>query len=167
MISSWTQRGEELWAAVRHDRDVAVMSETARDKCRRDVAASGLTPVAVTHLTRDALATIDLANLAAVKALLKRFFSAERWTLADRRHARSVRARHGAVRCQPPGETGCDAIGRPSNEERAAQGCPRGSDKTGERSVEAIESAIRTMSGTCGCCDNRSGAWAYASGIRC
>ena len=58
-------------------------SDTARDECRRDVAASGLTPVAVTHLTRDALATIDLANLAPVKALLKRFFSAERWTLSD------------------------------------------------------------------------------------
>ena len=63
--------------------DVAVTSDTARDECRRDVAASGLTPLAVTHLTRDALATIDLANLAPVKALLKRFFSAERWTPGD------------------------------------------------------------------------------------
>jgi len=59
------------------------VSVVARDECRRDVAASGLTPVAVTHLTRDALATIDLANLAPVKALLKRFFSAERWTNSD------------------------------------------------------------------------------------
>jgi HEAT repeat protein/scaffold Nfu/NifU family protein len=57
--------------------------DAVRDECRREVAASGLTPEAVTHLTRDALATIDLANLAPVKALLKRFFSAERWSGDD------------------------------------------------------------------------------------
>ena len=37
------------------------MAASARDECRRDVGASGLTPVAVTHLTRDALATIEEA----------------------------------------------------------------------------------------------------------
>jgi hypothetical protein len=37
----------------------------------------------VTHLTRDALGTIDLDNLAPVKGLLKRFFSAEPWTVSD------------------------------------------------------------------------------------
>ena len=73
----------ELWVAVRDDRDVAVTSDAAQDECRRDVAGSGLTPEAVTHLTRDALGTIDLANLAPVKALLKRFFSEERWTRSD------------------------------------------------------------------------------------
>ncbi len=51
LTSSWARRGEELWVALRHDRDVAVMCDSARDECRRDVAASGLTPVAVTHLT--------------------------------------------------------------------------------------------------------------------
>ena len=40
------------------------MPGTVRDEYRREVAASGLTPTAVTHLTRDALGTIDLANLA-------------------------------------------------------------------------------------------------------
>src|ERR1700694_1910041 len=57
--------------------------DAVRDECRREIAASGLTPEAVTHLTHDALATIDLANLAPVKALLKRFFSAERWSVGD------------------------------------------------------------------------------------
>jgi hypothetical protein len=59
------------------------MAGAVRDACRRDVAASGLTPTAVTHLTRDALGSIDLANLAPVKALLKRFFSADPWTPGD------------------------------------------------------------------------------------
>jgi hypothetical protein len=59
------------------------MPGTVRDEYRREVAASGLTPTAVTHLTRDALGTIDLANLAPVKTLLKRFFSADAWTTAD------------------------------------------------------------------------------------
>jgi hypothetical protein len=59
------------------------MSEVVRDECRFEIAADGLTPTAVTHLTRDALGTIDLDNLATVKTLLKRFFSAERWTVAD------------------------------------------------------------------------------------
>ena len=53
------------------------------DEDRREVAASGLTPTAVAHLTRDALGTIEFANLAPVKTLLKRFFSAEPWTAAD------------------------------------------------------------------------------------
>jgi hypothetical protein len=59
------------------------MPDADRDACRREVAARGLTPTAVTHLTRDALGTIDFANLAPVKALLKRFFSAEPWTPGD------------------------------------------------------------------------------------
>src|SRR5439155_4110223 len=59
------------------------MPDADRDACRRDVAARGLTPTAVTHLTRDALGTIDFANLAPVKTLLKRFFSAEPWTPGD------------------------------------------------------------------------------------
>ena len=54
------------------------MADAFRDKCRREVAARGLTPTTVTHLTRDALGTIDFADLAAVKTLLKHFFSAER-----------------------------------------------------------------------------------------
>ena len=59
------------------------MPDADRDACRRDVAARGLTPTAVTHLTRDALGTIDFANLAPVKTLLKRFFSAEPWAPGD------------------------------------------------------------------------------------
>jgi hypothetical protein len=59
------------------------MANGDRDACRRDVAARGLTPTAVTHLTRDALGAIDFANLAPVKTLLKRFFSAEPWTPGD------------------------------------------------------------------------------------
>ena len=55
----------------------------ARDECRREIAASGLTPAAVTHLTRDALGTIDFANLAPVKKLLKQFFSDDEWTAED------------------------------------------------------------------------------------
>jgi hypothetical protein len=62
-----------------------VMSDSARDEARRDVAARGLTPAAVSHLTRDALGTIDLAALAPVKKLLKRFFSDEAWTADDDR----------------------------------------------------------------------------------
>jgi hypothetical protein len=52
---------------------------------RREIAARGLTPAAVSHLTRDALGMIDLAALAPVKKLLKRFFSDEPWTDADDR----------------------------------------------------------------------------------
>jgi hypothetical protein len=37
------------------------------DQCRRDVAARGLTPDAVTHLTRYALGRLELDNLAPVK----------------------------------------------------------------------------------------------------
>jgi hypothetical protein len=59
------------------------MTDAVRDECRREVAASGLTPTAVAHLTRDALGSIELANLAPVKTLLKRFFSAEPWTPGD------------------------------------------------------------------------------------
>jgi hypothetical protein len=47
------------------------------------VATRGLTPAAVTHLTHDALASIDLAALAPVKQLLKRYFSDSAWTDAD------------------------------------------------------------------------------------
>jgi hypothetical protein len=59
------------------------MREPVRDEARREVAARGLTQTAVTHLTRDALGTIDLAALAPVKQLLKRFFSDEPWTDDD------------------------------------------------------------------------------------
>jgi hypothetical protein len=59
------------------------MPETLRDVARREVVARGLTPVAVTHLTRDALGAVELANLAPVKQLLKRFFSDGAWTAAD------------------------------------------------------------------------------------
>ena len=59
------------------------MRDANRDKCRREVAARGLTPSAVAHLVRDALASIDLANLAPVKTLLKRFFSEQRWSVDD------------------------------------------------------------------------------------
>ena len=54
-----------------------------RDDARRTVAQRGLTPEAVTHLTRDALGTIDFAALAPVKKLLKRYFSDAPWTAAD------------------------------------------------------------------------------------
>ena len=60
-----------------------MIPDLVRDGARREVAARGLTPVAVAHLTRDALGTIDLAALAPVKKLLKRFFSDERWTADD------------------------------------------------------------------------------------
>jgi hypothetical protein len=59
--------------------------ETVRDQGRREVAARGLTPAAVAHLTRDALGRIDLSVLAAVKGLMKRFFSPEVWTVDDDR----------------------------------------------------------------------------------
>jgi Scaffold protein Nfu/NifU N terminal len=58
-------------------------SAGTRDECRREIAASGLTAAAVTHLTRDALGAIGLEKLAPVKILLKRFFSAEPWTDRD------------------------------------------------------------------------------------
>src|SRR5436190_9365378 len=60
-----------------------MMRESARDEARREVAARGLTPIAVAHLTRDALGTIDLAALAPVKGLLKRFFSDGSWHAGD------------------------------------------------------------------------------------
>src|SRR5712672_917431 len=56
------------------------MRESVRDDARREIAARGLTPTAVAHLTRDALGTIDLDALAPVKKLLERFFSDEPWT---------------------------------------------------------------------------------------
>jgi hypothetical protein len=56
------------------------MDEAGRDELRREVAARGLTPVAVAHLTRDALGRIEFDRLAPVKALLKRFFSDAPWT---------------------------------------------------------------------------------------
>jgi hypothetical protein len=59
------------------------MPDSVRDAARHEVAARGLTPIAVTHLSRDALGSIDLANLGPVKQLLKRFFSAEAWTSDD------------------------------------------------------------------------------------
>jgi hypothetical protein len=60
-----------------------VVSAVDRDEPRTEVAARGLTPAAVTHLTRDALGTVDFAVLAPVKKLLKRFFSEDPWTAAD------------------------------------------------------------------------------------
>jgi HEAT repeats/Scaffold protein Nfu/NifU N terminal len=60
-----------------------LMPSSERDQARHQVAARGLTPAAAAHLTRDALGTIDLAALAPVKTLLKRFFSDEPWTTAD------------------------------------------------------------------------------------
>lgn len=54
-----------------------------RDEARRAVAARGLTPDAVAHLTRDALGTIDFAALGPVKKLLKQFFSDESWMPDD------------------------------------------------------------------------------------
>jgi hypothetical protein len=60
-----------------------VVTDPARDDARREVAARGLTPAAVSHLTGDALATIDLAALAPVKKLLKRYFSDDAWTSDD------------------------------------------------------------------------------------
>jgi hypothetical protein len=60
-----------------------VVSAVDREKARTEVAARGLTPAAVTHLTRDALGTVDFAVLAPVKKLLKRFFSEDPWTSAD------------------------------------------------------------------------------------
>ena len=61
-----------------------------RDALRRQVADRELTAVAVTHLSRDALGRIDLAALAPVKVLLKRFFSSEPWTDADDTLAREL-----------------------------------------------------------------------------
>jgi len=59
------------------------MPESVRDAARREVAARGLTPAAVAHLTRDALGTVDFAALAPVKSLLKRFFSDDEWRAND------------------------------------------------------------------------------------
>lgn len=59
------------------------MSDAVRDDARREIAARGLTPIAVSHLTRDALGTIDLSALAPVKGLLKRFFSDAPWRRPD------------------------------------------------------------------------------------
>jgi len=42
-----------------------------------------LTPAAVSHLTRDALGRVDIAALAPVKQLLKRYFSEGPWTVED------------------------------------------------------------------------------------
>lgn len=60
-----------------------VSAHADQDEPRHEVAARGLTPAAVTHLTRDALSRIDLANVAPVKKLLKRFFSDAPWTAGD------------------------------------------------------------------------------------
>ena len=54
-----------------------------RERNRREVAARGLTPVAVAHLTNDALGRIELDHLAPVKRLLKQFFSDAPWTASD------------------------------------------------------------------------------------
>ncbi len=52
---------------------------TPRDRARRAVAARGLTPEAIAHLTQDTLGTIAFEQLAPVKGLLKRFFSDAAW----------------------------------------------------------------------------------------
>jgi hypothetical protein len=62
-----------------------VARDIGRDQGRHEVAARGLTPAAVAHLTRDALGRIDFSVLTPVKGLLKRFFSAEVWTVDDDR----------------------------------------------------------------------------------
>jgi len=62
-----------------------VARDTVRDEGRRAVAARGLTPAAVAHLTRDALGRIDFSVLTPVKGLLKRFFSPDVWTVDDDR----------------------------------------------------------------------------------
>ena len=67
------------------------MADDARDPVRRDIAERGLTPEAVTHLTRDALGRVDLDQLAPLKQLLKRFFSDQPWTAADDDARRSDR----------------------------------------------------------------------------
>jgi hypothetical protein len=59
------------------------VEDAARDAARRELAARGLTPVAVAHLTRDALGRIELDHLAPVKGLLKQFFSDALWTTDD------------------------------------------------------------------------------------
>jgi len=59
------------------------VDDVARDDSRRGIAARGLTPVAVAHLTRDALGRIELEKLAPVKRLLKQFFSDAPWTADD------------------------------------------------------------------------------------
>jgi Scaffold protein Nfu/NifU N terminal len=59
------------------------VDDAARDAGRRELAARGLTPAAVAHLTRDALGRIDLNHLAPVKGLLKQFFSDAPWTTDD------------------------------------------------------------------------------------
>jgi Scaffold protein Nfu/NifU N terminal len=58
----------------------SVVDDRARDTARSEIAARGLTPQAVAHLTKDALGRIDVEKLAPVKGLLKRFFSDEKWT---------------------------------------------------------------------------------------
>jgi scaffold Nfu/NifU family protein/HEAT repeat protein len=62
---------------------VAQDEDARRDAGRREIAARGLTPTAVTHLTRDALGRIELDRLAPVKGLLKQFFSDAAWTSRD------------------------------------------------------------------------------------
>ncbi|MCU1429017.1 MAG: hypothetical protein JWL83_3017 [Actinomycetia bacterium] len=58
-------------------------TDDIRDTRRQEIAAQGLTPAAVAHLTRDALGRIDFERLAPLKRLLKRFFSPEPWTAAE------------------------------------------------------------------------------------
>ena len=53
-----------------------------RDRGRHAVAARGLTPEAIAHLTQDALGRIGFEQLAPVKGLLKRFFSDADWDAA-------------------------------------------------------------------------------------
>jgi hypothetical protein len=59
------------------------VSDADRDEHRREVAARGLTPLAVTYLVREALGRIELDALAPVKGLLKQFFSEAPWTRDD------------------------------------------------------------------------------------
>jgi hypothetical protein len=62
---------------------VAQDEDADRNAGRHEIAARGLTPTAVTHLTRNALGRIELDRLAPVKGLLKRFFSDAAWTSRD------------------------------------------------------------------------------------
>jgi hypothetical protein len=59
------------------------VDDAARDAGRRELAARGMTPVAVAHLTRDALGRVEFDHLAPVKKLLKQFFSDAPWTTDD------------------------------------------------------------------------------------
>jgi len=53
------------------------------DEARRRIAAAELVGVASNHLTVDLYSSIEFSDLVAVKNLLKKFFSAQPWEVAD------------------------------------------------------------------------------------